>query len=108
MSAAPQEIALYRDLFADLGEITTRPMMGGTVFYADGRLFATHHGQGRLYLRTKGALARRLEAEGEHQLTWTRPSDGTVQTMGYWSLPDAALDDPALACDLARDALKEG
>lgn len=108
MNAEAGEIAAFRDLFADLGEITTRAMMGGTVFYADGKLFATHHGQGRLYLRTKGALARRLEAEGEHQLTWTRPSDGQVQTMGYWSLPDAALDDPALACDLARDALKEG
>lgn len=107
MTATPEEIASYRDLFSGLGEITTRPMMGGTVFYADGKLFATHHGEGRLYLRTKGGLAKRLETEGAHQLTWTRPTDGKVQSMGYWSLPDAALDDPALACDLARDALKE-
>jgi DNA transformation protein len=102
------DIAAFTELFADLGEITTRPMMGGTVFYADGRLFATIHGDGRLFLRSKGALARDLAAEGETQLTWTRPSDGKVQTMGYWSLPAAALDDPELACALARRALAEG
>ena len=102
------EIAFYAKLFAPLGEITTRSMMGGTVFYVDGQLFATHHGDGRLYLRSKSALARRLEAEGEDQLTWTRPSDGHVQKMGYWSLPSTALDDPDLACALAREALAEG
>ena len=103
-----EDIAFYTDLFAPLGAITTRAIMGGTVFYADGRLFATHHGDGRLYLRSRGALAQRLDAEGEDQLTWTRPSDGHVQTMGYWSLPAAALDDPDLACALAREALAEG
>lgn len=106
MSAA--DVEAYRDLFSALGDITTRPMMGGTVFYADGRLFATIHGDGRLFLRTRGALARRLQAEGETQLTWTRPSDGQMQKMGYWSLPAAAFDDPELACALAREALAEG
>jgi DNA transformation protein len=101
------DTAFYRDLFEPLGTITTRNMMGGTVFYADGRLFATVHGDGRLFLRTKAALAERLEADGETQLTWTRPSDGHVQAMGYWSLPEAALEDPDLACALAREALAE-
>lgn len=102
------DVAAFSELFAALGEITTRPMMGGTVFYADGQIFATIHGDGRLFLRTKGALARDLADRGETQLTWTRPSDGTVQKMGYWSLPAAALDDPGLACALARRALDEG
>ena len=101
------DIAACKELFADLGEITTRSMMGGTVFYADGKLFATIHGDGRLFLRTKGALAGELKARGETQLTWIRPSDGRVQAMGYWSLPAAALDDPELACALARKALAE-
>ncbi len=105
---APAEVARYCDLFADLGTITTRNMMGGTVLYADGRLFATIHGDGRLFLRSKGDLARDLAAQGETQLTWTRPKDGTVQAMGYWSLPETALDDPDLACALARRALDEG
>lgn len=107
MTAAARGAAFYAALFAPLGAITTRAMMGGTVFYADGRLFATIHGDSRLFLRTAGALARRLEAQGERQLTWTRPSDGQVRKMGYWSLPDAALDDPDLACELARAALAE-
>ena len=102
------DIARYEDLFSGLGRIATRPMMGGTVLYADGALFATIHGDGRLYLRTKGELSRTLEASGESQLTWTRPSDGKVMAMGYWSLPEDALDDPERACELARQALSEG
>lgn len=102
------DIARYEELFAPLGRISVRPMMGGFVFRADGALFATIHGDGRLYLRTKGALARVLAAAGETQLTWTRPSDGKVIAMGYWSLPDDALDDPGRACELARKAIAEG
>ena len=100
-------LALARDLFAPLGEITHRPMMGGFVLYADGHLFATVHGDTRLYLRAKGALAERLAAAGAEQLTWVRPSDGKVSRMGYWSLPEAALDDPEAACGWAREALAQ-
>jgi DNA transformation protein len=104
---APETVAHYAELFAGLGAITTRNMMGGTVFYADGRLFATIHGDGQLYLRSKGALAAELAAAGESQLTWTRPSDGQVQRMGYWALPDSAEHDATAACALARRALAE-
>ena len=107
MTPAP-DIARYEELFSGLGRIVTRPMMGGTVFYADGALFATIHGDGRLYLSTRGALARTLEAAGETRLTWTRPTDGKVMAMGYWSLPEDALDDPERACELARQAISEG
>lgn len=94
------DIGTYRELFAPRGAITTRPMMGGSGFYADARLFATIHGDGRLYLRTKGPLAERLAG--------SRPSNGKVSAMGYWSLPDDALDDPERACELARAAFSEG
>jgi DNA transformation protein len=107
VTSAP-DIARYQELFSGLGRIAARPMMGGTVFYAEGALFATTHGDGRLYLRTKGDLARALKAAGESQLTWTRPSDGKVMAMGYWSLPEDALDDPERACELARQAISEG
>jgi len=31
--------------------------------------------------------------------------DGSVASMGYWTLPDGALDDPEEACHWARKAL---
>ncbi len=102
---APETVAHYAGLFAGLGAITTRDMMGGTVFYSDGHLFATIHGDGRLYLRSKGALAKELAAAGETRLTWARPSDGQVQKMGYCSLPDSAEHDATAACALTRRAL---
>ena len=108
MSAKTTNDTFYRDLFGGLGAITTRPMMGGLCIYAEGQLFAAVHSDGGLYLRSKGRLAERLKEAGERQFVWTRPSDGKAQAMGYWSLPEAALDDPALACDLAREALKDG
>jgi DNA transformation protein len=45
-----------------------------------------------------------LESEGSAQ--WTYSRDGKKTTgMPYWRLPDAALDDPDVACDWARRAL---
>ena len=104
MGADPDWI---RDLFSDLGEITTRSMMGGLSVYADGRIFAAADRDGVLYLRAKGSLARDLSAMGGRPFVVTRP-DGSEGRMGYVTLPEAALDDPEAACDLARRALREG
>ena len=109
MSVSKAELAAARDLFAPLGaEITHRHMMGGAILYAGGRIFAAIMGEAGLFLRAKGALAERLAAEGSRQFVWTSPKTGQTQRMGYWSLPDAALDDPEAACDWARAALEAG
>ena len=104
MTADPDWI---RDLFADLGAITTRPMMGGLGVYADGRLFAAVDREGVLYLRAKGPLADELAAMGGRPFVVRSPG-GSEGRMGYVTLPDAVLDDPEAACDLARRALEEG
>ena len=108
MAVAPAHLAAARDLFAPLGKITTRPMMGGAILYAAGRIFAAIMGDEGVFLRARGALAARLAAEGARQFVWTRPSDGKTSRMAYWSLPEAALDDPQAACDWARAALEAG
>ena len=107
MSVSEADLAFARELFGSLGRITHRRMMGGAVFYCDGVLFALSDGEGGLYLRTKGALADRLRAEGAQDWQWVRPKDGRVLTMGYVSLPEAALDDPERACEWAAEALRE-
>jgi DNA transformation protein len=102
VSAAGRAFAL--ELFAGLGRLTARAMMGGLTLYCEGRVFAIVTGEERIYLKAAGGLAEALAAEGAEQFAYAR-RDGVTARMGYWSLPDAALDDPEAACEWARRAL---
>lgn len=104
MSLSPGEIAFAAELFSGLGDITTRRMMGGLCLYHEGTIFALVHGDGSIWLKGAGEFVAELEAEGCTRWTYTRDT-GRSAAMPYWSLPDAALDDPDLACDWARQAL---
>lgn len=108
MAVPESDLNAALELFEGLSApLTHRRMMGGFCLYAGGRLFASLHGDGRIYLRAKGALAERLAQAGARQLVWVRPSDGRDQAMGYWSLPEPALDDAQAACDWAKAALSQ-
>ena len=96
MSVSDADIAFAVELFEDLGAITTRKMFGGICVYHDGTLFALMSSDGRLYLKAKEGVAEALKTEGAEQF----------HNMPYWSLPEAALDDPAEACSLARKTLE--
>ena len=104
MSIAQADIDFATELFSGLGPLTTRKMMGGLCIYCEGTIFAIIHSDGRIYLKGKGDIIPAMEAEGAVQ--WTYSRDGQKTTgMPYWTLPEAALDDPELACDWARRAL---
>lgn len=100
MSVSDADIAYAHDLFASLGTITSRKMMGGLTLYVDGQIFAMYDSQTAMYLKAKGAMAEELAAAGAQQF-----GDDKGNVMGYWTLPDAALDDPDAACDWARRVL---
>ena len=105
MAVSAEEIAFATDLFAGLGDITTRRMMGGLCLYHQGTIFAIAHGDMGLMIKGAGAFADRLDAMGCTR--WTYSRDGAKQVaMPYWSLPDSAQDDPAEAVALAREALR--
>lgn len=104
MSLAEADIAFAKELFAGLGPITTRKMMGGLCLYADGTIFAMMRSDGSLLLKGAGDFIAELEAAGCEQWRYTR-KDGAPSQMPYWSFPEAALDDPELACNWARRAL---
>lgn len=95
MAVAEADIAFATDLFCELGAVTSRKMFGGICLYQDGTVFALMSSEGRLYLKTPPDIAAELCAAGADQF----------HNMPYWSLPEAALDDPQEACTLALRAL---
>jgi len=105
MSISDADIAFALELFAPLGGLSHRKMMGGVTLYRDGQIFALAGSTGTIYLKATGAFADRLAGEGAQKFTSTG-RNGKSQSMGYWTLPDAAHDDPEVACDWARLALE--
>ncbi|CAA7626120.1 TfoX/Sxy family protein [Magnetospirillum sp. UT-4] len=108
MAASPEDQAaaeLAREMFAPLGAISIRRMFGGGGIYCDGLFFALI-ADGDIYLKADAAFAARLTEEGSRQFTWTNPKTGKVTAMGYWRLPEAAVDDFDEAAALGREALR--
>ena len=100
MSVSDSDIAFVHELFDGLGALSHRKMMGGLSIYCDGQIFAILSSAGRLYLKASGDFAADLAAAGAVKFEM---EDG--RGMNYWTLPEAALDDPDAACDWARRAL---
>ncbi len=97
MAVSDADIAFAMDLFSDLGPLTMRKMFGGICIYQDGTVFSLVSSDGTIYLKCKGSLASQIADDGGSQF----------HNMPYWALPDAALEDPATACDLGRTALRD-
>ena len=98
VSAATRAFVL--ELFDGLGGLTARAMMGGLTLYCDGQVFALVTGDERIYLKAAGRSPGSSPPKAPSSSP--TPKDGATARMGYWSLPDAALDDPEAACDWAR------
>lgn len=98
------DVALALELFGPLGAVRTRRMFGALGVFRDDAMFALIH-RGVVHVRARDALARRFEAAGAKQFTYER--DGRTVALGYWSLPESALDDPDEALDWAREALAQ-
>ncbi|WP_300583959.1 TfoX/Sxy family protein [Marivita sp.] len=106
MAVSDEQIAFVRDLFRGLPSITTRKMFGGLGIYSEGVIFAVIGPEETLLLKARGPLAEDLAAEGCEQWSYEGKS-GKPSRMPYWTLPDAALDDPEEACTWARRSLSE-
>jgi DNA transformation protein len=106
MSVSDEEIAHAVEMFSGLGDLTTRKMMGGLCIYHQGTIFALLMSDGQLFLKGAGAFRDVLEAEGCTRWTYEREGARKPTPMPYWTMPDAALDDPDVAVDWARRALE--
>ncbi len=80
------------ELFAAVGPVTVRRMFGGRGVYHQGRMVAAEIG-GVLRLKADAISAPAFEAAGAEQWIYQRPG-GKPVAMPYWTVPDAALDDP--------------
>ncbi|MGB3244405.1 MAG: TfoX/Sxy family protein [Sulfitobacter sp.] len=105
MSLSDADIAFAKELFSEIPDLMSRRMFGGLALYSDGQIFALLRSDAQILLKANdGPFAERLAGMGAEKWTYTR-KNAAVSSMPYHSLPDAALDDPAFACELARDAL---
>jgi DNA transformation protein len=96
-----------RELFAGLGPIQVKRMFGGAGVYADGLIFGLID-EDTLYIKVDDALKAELKQEGSGPFLFSPgkgPRAGETLEMGYWRLPEAALDDPDIAAAWGRKAL---
>ena len=96
------------ELLAGLGPVRVKRMFGGAgVYVGEGPMFGLI-ADDTLYLKVDEALKAELAQAGSGPFVWTPnrgPRAGEAIDLGYWRLPEDALDDPDLACAWARKAL---
>jgi DNA transformation protein len=93
-----------REHFAGLGRLEIKRMFGGAGVYASGVMFALLD-DGVVWLKGDEALGEALVELGCRQFTYPT-KDGRTMSMGYWTLPETALDDPDEAVAWARRSLE--
>ena len=100
MSVSDADIAHAEELFASLGDLSIRKMFGGLGLYHNDQIFSLVSSSGQIFLKAKNGLAEKLATQGSTQF-----GANHGRLMPYWTLPDAALDDPEQASDWAQQAL---
>jgi DNA transformation protein len=107
MGETAASLAFAVDLLSGMGPVQARRMFGGAGLYAGGVMFGLIDDE-VIYLKVDEALKADLAAAGSRAWIYAErngPKAGIPQETSYWSLPDAALDDPDEACAWGRRAL---
>ena len=95
------------DLFSGLGPVSIRRMFGGKGVYYNDVIVAVEAG-GELMLKADGISAPEFVAAGCRQWTYTGSKHVNQVSMPYWTVPDAAVDDPEEMAVWARKAYEAG
>ncbi|MEQ1617337.1 MAG: TfoX/Sxy family protein [Terricaulis sp.] len=96
-----------KELFAGVGPVAIKRMFGGAGGYANDVMFLLL-ADGAIFLKADDALKAELAKEGCGPFIWepaSGPRAGEKVEMGYWRLPDSALDDPDEAVRWGAKAL---
>ena len=100
--------AFVSELFAGLGRVEIKRMFGAAGVYADGLMFGLLAEETIHIKANDDAMKAALRAEGSGPFVWSPqsgPRKGEHIDLGYWRLPEAALDDPDEAARWGRRAL---
>lgn len=96
-----------QDMFERVGPVTIRRLFGGKGIYIDGAIVAIDlHGEVRF--KADGETAPLFREAGAVQWTYRRTGRDTTTAMPYWTVPDAAFDDPDEMARWARLAYEAG
>lgn len=82
-----------QDLFRAVGPVTIKRMFGGKGVYVDGRIIAVEL-RGTMMLKGDGEAGPLYEAGGGKHWRYTHNKSGKEVAMPYWTMPEAAFDDP--------------
>lgn len=96
-----------KELFGAMGPVQIRRMFGGAGVFRDGLMFGLLANDTIHIKANDDALKNELIAEGSGPFVWipsSGPRKGEQVDLGYWRLPDAALDDPDEAVKWGRKA----
>lgn len=104
MAITAEYRAYVLDLFSGLGPVAIKRMFGGAGIYLEDACFAILLGGEQIMMRGDATLGPRYEDAGSVQWVYENQRRGPV-AMPYWSLPDAAQDDPEEAVAWARLSL---
>ncbi|WP_395648175.1 TfoX/Sxy family protein [Terricaulis sp.] len=97
-----------KELFAGMGPVQIKRMFGGAGGYADGVMFLLLDNDTIHIKANDEAMKAALRAEGSGPFVWipeNGPRKGEKIDLGYWRLPEAAIDDPDEAVKWGRRAL---
>ena len=92
------------DLLAPLGDVRVRSMFGGYGVYLGQLMFGLVDND-TLYLKVDNGNRARFEAAGLLPFTYTGKR-GQPVIMSYHQAPPESLEDAAVLCDWAQEALK--
>lgn len=90
------------EMFQALGPVTIKRMFGGKGIYHQGRILALEV-DGEILLKADEQSAPDFSDAGSRQWFYDGKSGKPVK-MPYWSIPDAALDDPDIMALWVRRA----
>ncbi len=104
MRSSKEFVAHVKDLLEEVPRVRVRAMFGGHGVFRDGLMFALVSDD-QLYFRADGARGEALRLKGSAQ--FQPDMRGRKMSMPYYRAPDVALDDPDLACSLAKESFAD-
>lgn len=104
MAVSAEFLDHLTELLAGLGPLTVKKMFGGASLQVDGAAFALVFGE-TLYIKVDDDSRAAFETAGSGPFVYGM-KDGRSASLGYWSLPETALDDPEEAVRWARLGLE--